>query len=307
LAALTGAAGFLGSSTARVLREAGWRVLGIDRRDAPDPHGYDEYVRADVGDVEALAATASRLRPDLWIHLAGPADVQGSFAAPARELHAHTAPTAALLEAVARAGPAAKVVVASSAAVYGEPDALPVREDAAGALPISPYGYHKRAVESLCAEFRHLFGVRVSVARIFSTFGPGLRRLAVWEIATRALRGDASLRGDGTESRDYLYVDDVARAFLAIAASAPFEGEAVNVASGVEVPIAELAREVRRGLSLAGDAAFDGRPAPGSPRRWVADVARLRALGFAPRETLRSGLQRTLPWIRAEAARGGGG
>jgi nucleoside-diphosphate-sugar epimerase len=166
--------------------------------------------------------------------------------------------------------------------------------------PISPYGYHKVVKELLLEEYVALHGARGSTARIFSTFGPGLRHLAVWDIARRMLGGNFKLQGTGEETRDYLYIEDVAAALLQVVVSAQHRGEAINVASGTETEIRQLASLIRREFELARiNLAGDSMTTVGKPVRWRADIARLRALGFSPSFSLDQGLSVTLQWIKS--------
>jgi UDP-glucose 4-epimerase len=190
------------------------------------------------------------------------------------------------------------VLLVSSAAVYGQPDAVPVREDAT-LSPISPYGFHKLAQERLLAEFASLYGLPVSIARAFSTLGPGQRHLAVWDITRRALQGNFELPGTGKESRDYLYATDVGQALATIVERAPFEGEVINVASGCETPIRRIAEAILSELGVTAQPVFRGSPLPGSPLRWCADVRRLGDLGFHAGFDIETALKLTVSWIRA--------
>jgi UDP-glucose 4-epimerase len=165
--------------------------------------------------------------------------------------------------------------------VYGDPAALPVREDAP-ARPISPYGFHKLCCETLADAYAACFGLDVIVARLFSVFGPAQRRLLVWEIYAQ-LAGPAevvTLGGTGRETRDFLHVDDVAEALLRLAGS-PLRGlgraERVNVASGEETAVLSLAERLRDLVAPGKEIACLGAPRPGDPQRWRADVTRLAA------------------------------
>jgi nucleoside-diphosphate-sugar epimerase len=177
---------------------------------------------------------------------------------------------------------------------------LPVREDAAIA-PVSPYGYHKAIQEGMLREYAELFGLPGSIARVFSVFGPGQRKLAVWEMAQRAIRGDFSVRGTGVETRDYLFVEDVAPALNCQLMNAPCAGEAINVGSGESWTMRDMAEALYSELGLRGSPVFDGQASPGTPLHWCADVARLRALGFQPQIGVREGLRRTARWILQNA------
>ena len=222
-----------------------------------------------------------------------------SFDDPVRDLSAATFPLARVLDAIRRTNVEVRVLLASSAAVYGEPESLPIGESLA-LRPISPYGFHKLHQELLLDEYHRLYQLHVCKARIFSTYGPGTRQLAVWEIARRAMAGDFSVLGSGAEFRDYLYAEDVAEALRCICERSAFTAEAINVASGEEIRIAELTREIYAAIGTTADPAFLSEQRPGNPRRWRADVSRLRQLGFSPRVGLEEGVKRTVSWIRAD-------
>jgi UDP-glucose 4-epimerase len=300
---VTGAAGFIGSYCARHFAREGWFVVGLDRRPpdvaAPARPCWEAFEIDDLTDCERLCRLLDCFAPQAVIHAAGPASVEQSFRDPSADFSAHITPWVTLLQAIQRTSSQAGLILCSSAAVYGNPRQLPVKETAERS-PISPYGYHKVVSELLLEEYVALYGARGSVARIFSTFGPGLRHLAVWDIATRMLAGDFRLEGTGQETRDYLYIEDVAAALLQIAVSAEHRGEAINVASGTEIEICQLATLVGRELGLASvDLACDPITMSGKPTRWQADVSRLHGLGFWPSFSFHEGLSATLRWIKS--------
>jgi nucleoside-diphosphate-sugar epimerase len=296
---LTGAGGFLAGHFARAFAAAGWQTFGIGRSDRDKQAGlFEEFVLADLSNLSVVTAFAGRVRPDILVHLAAPASVAESIDDPLADLQAHIIPTANVLYALRRSSPDTRVLLISSAAVYGSPASLPISEDARLA-PISPYGFHKLQQELLVDQYAALHGLRTCKARIFSTYGERLRRLAVWEIARRALAGNPEVFGTGEESRDYLDVTDVARAVVCIADRMPFEGEAINVASGVDVSVATMAAEIFRLVGLSEAPRFTGQTLPGNPIRWRADITRLRKLGCAG-ASWPSGLARTIAWIVAE-------
>jgi nucleoside-diphosphate-sugar epimerase len=297
---ITGAGGFLAGFAARAFREAGWRVDGIGRSDrfAQAPL-YDSFVLAELSAGGALRTLIEQQRPAVVLHLAGPANVGASMADPAGDLERHLVPAARLFDAIRHAGTGTRVLLLSSAAVYGQSVTMPVAESSPLA-PISPYGFHKRMQEMLCDEYLQMFGVPVCTARVFSTFGEGMRQLAVWEITRRALRGDMSINGTGDEMRDYLYAGDIARALVTIASRAAFRGEAINVASGRGTTIRELVTSIYRILGIDAEPRYSGTVAQGNPLQWTADVEALRALGFAPPDSLEESLPRTVRWIREQ-------
>jgi UDP-glucose 4-epimerase len=297
-AVLTGAGGFLAGHFANAFASAGWRVVGIGRSD-PN-HQSDRYAAFhlnDLSDADRVLSILDRSAADVVVHLAAPASVPESLRNPPGDFRAHVLPTVNALEAVRLARAPIRVILVSSAAVYGDPASLPVSEDAP-LRPISPYGFHKMHQELLVDEYVRLHGVRACKARIFSTYGENLRRLAVWEIARRALRGERVALGSGEETRDYLYAGDAGRAIAVIAERAECNGEAINVAAGEEVAMRTVAAQVYAAAGIAEPPRFTGEALQGSPTHWRADIRRLRALGFDPPEWS-NGLARTVQWIRS--------
>jgi UDP-glucose 4-epimerase len=204
---------------------------------------------------------------------------------PRADFEASVTVTADLLEQIRQHAPTCRTVCISSAAVYGDPDRLPITED--GPIqPISAYGFHRRMCEELCEEYAGLFELPVATARVFSAYGPGLRRQIVWDICRRALSDPAiELRGTGDESRDFIHGSDVGRALAVLIRRAPCRGEAYNVASGVEVPP---------------PVQFSGVQNPGNPSNWRAAIAPVTELGFAPLTSLEQGIANYVDWCRAQ-------
>lgn len=278
---VTGAAGFIGSRAASIFGDEGWDVVraGRPNQQIPSPEFERLLEEHDV---------------DLVVHCAGPASVPASVADPGADRAGSVDVTRALVALLERRDPRPRLLLVSSAAVYGEPQELPVSESAVPA-PISPYGRHRLAVEELTAAS----SVPTAVARVFSAYGKGLRRQVMWDIARKALTGDAvELWGTGAESRDFLHVDDVGRALATIAARATFENDVYNVGSGEETTIARLAELILEALGTGATAAFRGVEREGDPARWRADTRRLRALGWSPSVELAEGVARYAAWVQ---------
>ena len=301
LVLITGSRGFLGRHAVDAFLTAGWEAVGIDSR--PSVPGQDDRCptfTADLRDAGELSSIIKHHRPSVCVHLAAPADVPASFTDPVSDFTGHALPLLSLLDSIRAAASAARVLLVSSAAVYGNPCRLPVRESDP-TVPISPYGYHKLMQERLLDEYQRAFGVPGCAARVFSTFGAYQRRLAVWEITKRALRGEHIVLGTGAESRDYLSAVDVGRALHCIAERGEFDGAPINVASGEEMTIAEIASAIYRLLDIAESPLFTGIGSVGSPIRWRADVSRLAGLNFNREGTIEHDLAATVKWIRDNA------
>jgi UDP-glucose 4-epimerase len=284
---ITGSRGFVGGSVGSYAAAAGHEVLGIGRSSQPATDWSGSYLQADIASVD-LSASINEFAPDVILHAAGTASVGASLLAPFDDLRAAALTWANLLEGVRRSNHRPLLLFPSSAAVYGNPAELPVHEEMP-MRPISPYGFHKAVCEMLAREYASCFGLEVIVCRLFSIFGARQRRLLVWELY-RQLTGDeqvAWLEGTGLESRDYLHIDDAAAALFELiegsrkARQPPGGCLIVNVAGGEEINVTELARQIRDRVAPGKEIRCRGAERAGDPRRWRADVSRLREL--APR------------------------
>lgn len=300
---ITGAAGFLGRYVTRQFLREGWQVLAVDDvppENAPAGPGV-HFERMSLPDTR-LPNLLRRTAPGVCVHCAGRASVPLSMDDPAADFQANTGLTFELLEVLRRHAPACRFLLLSSAAVYGNPSALPVAETHPIA-PLSPYGYHKRQSELLCEEFSKIYGLPTASVRIFSAYGPGLRRQVIWDICQKAIGGGGvALRGTGDESRDFIHAADIAHALHMLSAHAPCDGEIYNLASGREITIGELARLILSALGNELAPEFDGAATPGQPLRWRADIGKICALGFEPAIPLEKGLRATAAWAAAELA-----
>ena len=276
---VTGQEGFLGRHVLAAFTAAGKRVVGA---------GRPELELASV----RFATLVRDTRPELVVHCAGPASVSASVEDPDGDRSATLDALGSVLDATGDA----RLVLVSSAAVYGQPAQLPVGEDAPLA-PVSPYGRHRVEAEQLARDR----SIPLAIARVFSAYGEGLRRQVLWDVARRALAGGSvELSGTGAETRDFVHAGDVARAIATIAERAPFDGEAYNVGTGVETPIARLAELVTRELG-GGEVRFNGVARPGDPERWRADIDRLRGLEFEPSISIEDGAPAYARWARDNA------
>lgn len=300
---ITGVAGFIGRQAAGDFRRAGYRVIGTDQVAAENaPLGdLDDYRALVLPDAKTeLLRLLTAEQPTLCLHCAGRASVPFSVTDPEADFRVGVDGTFALLDAMRLAAVPTRMIYLSSAAVYGEPGAGAIHEETP-LRPISPYGFHKLMGEALCREFNRVYGVKCLIIRIFSAYGPGLRRQVLWDLSRRLLREPVvTVQGTGKESRDFIHVRDIARALLLLAERGSFAGQVYNLASGVETTIAALAELLRTALDRQTELRFDGRVPPGTPQNWRADIGRLAALGFEPGIGLAEGVCQYAAWCRSE-------
>ena len=313
LVVVTGGAGFIGSHCVGKLLERGCRVVVLDnfstgKRDNLADWRDHERLTVVVSDVaDGLFAPLSSVAkahgcPTRIIHLAAQIDVVTSVQSPVFDVRQNLGATVHVLE-YARCTGAERVVFASSAAIYGDVDEIPVREDLPKA-PLSPYGLNKLGSEGYLRYYRQVHGVSTAALRFFNVYGPRQDPKSPYSgvisiFMDRSMRGeDVVIFGDGEQTRDFVYVGDVAEAILA----ACFVDEpplgAVNVGTGKETSINELATvvcELNGGKSRIEHAAAR----PGEILRSCADVSAARkALGFEATVAIADGLRETAAWLR---------
>ena len=258
-----------------------------------------EYARMRLPS-EDLGKLLGRVRPDLVVHCAGRASVPLSVKDPRTDFLNGPVLTWEVLDAIRLNAPECAFLFLSSAAVYGCPEKLPVSE-ACAPRPISPYGAHKWQSEMICAEFSNLFGLRTASARVFSAYGPGLRRQVLWDLCHKAItEGRIEAQGTGEESRDFLHVLDLCKGLATLAEKASLTGEVYNFGSGQETSIRALAEMVAGALKLDCEISFDGRLPKGTPLNWRADISAIRKLGFTPEVEIQSGVSNYAKWCGFE-------
>jgi UDP-glucose 4-epimerase len=298
---ITGVAGFIGRYVARHFSEQGWSVIGVDNsppENAPLAN-LSAYHRLQLPD-PTLNSLLKDNSPQVCIHCAGRASVGLSMTEPAADFYSNTMVTFELLNTLRLNAPECRFIFLSSAAVYGNPESLPVSEKQF-CTPLSPYGFHKLQSEQLCLEFTKVYDLPTASLRIFSAYGPGLRRQVLWDICQKAItQPNLNLQGTGEESRDFIHALDIARALSVVVQSAPMEGEVYNLGSGREVKIFELAKIVLDSLEENFAPQFDGVVPPGNPLYWQADISKLKSIGFTPTVELERGVKTFVNWCRAE-------
>jgi dTDP-glucose 4,6-dehydratase/UDP-glucose 4-epimerase len=205
------------------------------------------------------------------------------------------------LDAIRKHNPKCKYINLSSAAVYGNPQYLPINE-AHPLAPISPYGNHKKMAEDVCKEFYVNFGVSTCSLRIFSAYGPGLQKQLFWDLHTKSLnKAKVKLYGTGNESRDFIYVSEVVKAIDLVIQKADFKDTIVNVANGEELTIRNVVTEFYNAINANIEVTFGGEERKGDPINWVADISKLKNMGYKNAVSIEAGLKNYSKWLNENA------
>lgn len=304
---VTGGAGFIGSHLTERLVARGDDVTVVDdlrngRRS--NLAAVLEHIRLVEGDCSTAASLIARERFTNVFHLAAPAYVPPSVDDPIADLRANVEQTLTLVQTIRRCSSPPRLIHVSSAAVYGEPSVQPIREDVPPA-PVSPYGVDKFAAEEHVRVASMLHTLPAVILRYFPVYGPRQRKQVVFDLINKVIADPRRIEvyGTGQELRDLVYVDDVVSATMIAADHAPARGEAYNVGSGRMVTIAEVVRAVTRSLSAVPTVVYTGSVRKGDSSRMVADISRLRALGYEPAVNLMTGIARTVDWVTGRQKR----
>lgn len=291
-----GSNGFIGNHTANYFHGMGHIVLGCDLRETgTNPY---EFQKIEV-DKYDLGELFSSCQFDFCVNAAGNGDVNKSIVAPSEDFESNVSFTLKILEAIRKFNSSCKYLHISSAAVYGNPEKLPMSETDS-LNPISPYGWHKLISENLCKEYFCLYNIQSAVIRPFSVYGEGLKKQLLWDVFNKVRDNDdiIELWGSGEETRDFIHVDDLVKSIELIILNAPMQAEVYNVASGEMTSISQIVERLLEKLEKKNKVSFNGITRNGIPLKWLSDTSRINKLGFAPKVNLEQGLSSLSEWLK---------
>lgn len=300
---VTGGAGFIGSHLVDALVRLGASVRVFDNladgtlENLIKASTNIEFVEGDLLDIGKVKSAANDV--DFVFHLAANASVPRSVQDPHHDFHCNAVGTLNLLQAL-RASSVKMCVVASSGAVYGQPSRFPITEEHP-LQPISPYGASKVAVEALCEAFHASFGIPITIGRIFNTYGPRQPRFVMYDFY-RKLRVDPTrleILGNGTQVRDYCFVDDTVNALMLLGLLDDGSCDIYNISSGHSYTVVEVAHVLISIMELEHvQINFTGSSWAGDANHWEVSIDKLmECAGYEPQHNLTSGLTRFVEWF----------
>ena len=235
---------------------------------------------------------------EVCVNCSGSANVQESISNPFKDFKLNSYNVTIILSAIKSHNPTCKFLNISSAAVYGNPTTLPIKENCLE-RPVSPYGFHKYFSEKICEEFYKIYNIRTCSLRIFSAYGPGLKKQLFWDLYKKAQKNlKINLFGNGSESRDFIYIIDILRAIECTLKKSPFNANKVNCAQGEEITISSAAHKFFEFFDKDINFQFSGEPRNGDPQNWCADISILRSYGFTPIFNFDNGIKEYISWLK---------
>jgi UDP-glucose 4-epimerase len=279
---ILGNIGFIGSNLTNLFKLEGFKVKTLNR---------EEFI-----DKEKL--TNSIENSDVVINCIGSANVAFSYSDTEQDFESNVGSVRQVLEILRQRNlNYVRFINLSSAAVYGNPNKLPIKE-IDQAQPISPYGFHKHMAELLLKEYSQCFGLKMLSLRIFSAYGNGQRKLLLWDLHQKILNsnGEITIFGTGNESRDFIHIEDIYQQLILAIDNSRFEGEAVNVANGKEVYIKEIVEIYKKHYPKSFTYQFNGENRPGDPLNWAADMSTMRNWGYENEIGVERGIKDYINW-----------
>lgn len=287
-----GCNGFIGSHTSLFFKTKDYEVFGADIKSSDNS---TFILSQNLSNLDVLFKSNAF---DYCINASGSSTVSFSLQHEKEDFMLNYKNVEKILEAIKHYQPLCKFINLSSAAVYGNPMELPIKESTA-TNPISPYGQHKLLSEKLLQEFYLKHQMQTISLRVFSVYGIGLKKQLFWDIYQKSLLdNNLQLFGTGAETRDFIYIDDLMCAFEQILLQGNFDGSVINVASGNETSINLAANTFVQYLNPKLIVNFTGLQNNADPDHWQADISCLKNLGFLPQVSLEEGLKKYAGWLR---------
>lgn len=296
---ITGAKGFVGSHVCAHFKKKGYTTYGIGHGgfsvEESQEIGLDYWKKANISIPSILEFNQQF---DVIVHCGGSGSVGFSVEHPYDDFKKTVDGTLEVLEFMRLHNPSAHLIYPSSPAVQGECEDKPIKEEYIG-RPASPYGYHKKIAEDLCQSYSEKYKLNISVVRLFSVYGNGLKKQLLWDAFQKIknAKSEALFWGTGEETRDFIHINDVTSLFENILESN--DGYlVVNGGSGDKVNINTVVGMIRDLVNSGVEIKFNNKVNLGNPMFYWADTQRMNAHGFNAKVPFKDGLSEFVLWMK---------
>ena len=295
---ITGAKGFLGSHTAKYLKSLGYITYGIGHGDLLVDEcfeiGLDYWYKSDVS-IESIKDIGEVF--DVIVHCGGSGSVGFSVEQPYADFKKTVDGTLEVLEYIRLYNPNAHLIYPSSPAVQGECKDEPIKEEYIG-KPASPYGYHKKIAEDLCRSYSDKYNIQVSIIRLFSVYGNGLKKQLLWDATNKikSAHNEVEFWGTGKETRDFIHIDDVVNLFEKVSRLNK-KYLLINGGSGVKHTVNEVVTSIKNIVNPNVTILFNNKVNEGNPIYYWADTKKSKVLKWKNNIGFDNGLKRYIEWV----------
>ena len=297
---VTGGAGFIGSHVVRLLLESGYQVVVLDNLSHGFRQNVDKRAKLIVGDIRDSKKTKEALKGiDAVIHMAGLIVVPESVADPVKYYDNNVLGAVNLLECMRDVG-CRKIIFSSSACVYGTPDKLPIKEDAA-VHPDNPYGATKAAIEVYLQTYHQIFNFDTIILRYFNPYGPGKMGKPITHAIPNFIKATLAkkpipLYWKGEQIRDFIYIDDLARAHIDVLKLSGFNIFNIGTEKGIKVK--DIVEEIFKIVGFRVPIADLGKRPGDVPANYASSAKLKKAVGWKAKVSLPEGLKRTIEYYK---------
>ena len=291
---IIGSSGFIGSNLLKFLLKKKYNVIGYDIRESSNRHCLI------IKKIEDIITEKVFKNTDVVINCSGSSDVNFSYLNPLTDFEKNSYDVFKLLNGINKFNQRINYINISSGAVYGNLASENVNEKSK-LDPKSIYGFNKLMSENICEQFNAIYDIRTTSIRIFSAYGPGLKKQLFWDLYNKSLeKKNIKLFGSGNDYRDFIYIEDICNAIELLIHQKFKKHEIFNVASGNKTLISEAVDLFFSLLDKKISYKFSKKLLIGYPKGQHADISKITKLGFKPSHSLGKGLSHTIKWMREE-------
>lgn len=299
---IAGGNGFIGSNLIRKLSKRGIPLFSCDLSG-----GFVDDIKIeqiDFLDIDCIKSYILAIKPSIIINCIGSGDVSKSINSPKHDFECNVQTINNLLISInALQMNDIRIVHISSAAVYGNPNVLPI-DETNDINPISPYALDKQLSELLCFYYNDHYRFNIKIARIFSCYGEGLKKQIFWDMYLKIKKNNKiELYGNGSETRDFIHIDDVIQALLLIS-NTNKSNVVFNICNNEEYTIRYIASQFGSFFGLSLEAiSFNGVARQGDPRKWRGNNNLIKSIGYSETININEGIQRYCNWLKANESK----